>query len=188
MDSFETKKLALLRILQIFQEYSDANHLLKQEDIVKKLSDIYGIQMERKAVGRNISLLREAGFDIASKKNGSYLATRQFADSELHMLIDAILCSKYITTTQSKSLITRISNLSNRYFKTRVKYIQSLNDWDKTENQYVFANIEIIDNAISQGKQIQYEYNKYNSDKKLQKSSYQRVSPYQMILHNQKYY
>lgn len=33
MDSLEPKKLALLRILQIFKDYSDYNHPLKQEDI-----------------------------------------------------------------------------------------------------------------------------------------------------------
>ena len=60
----ENKKLALLRILDILKEESDINHPLKQEDIVQKLSDVYGIDIERKAVGRNISLLREAGYEI----------------------------------------------------------------------------------------------------------------------------
>lgn len=35
---------------------------------------------------------------------------------------------------------------------------------------------------------VSYDYNKYGADKKLHKSSYQEVSPYQMILHNQRYY
>ena len=188
MDSFETKKLALLRILQIFKQYSDSTHLLKQEDIAQRLSQDYGIQIERKAIGRNVSLLREAGFEIATKKNGSYLVTREFEDSELHMIIDGILCSKYISVPQSKSLIKRITELSNKYFNSRIKYVYSLNDWDKTENQYVFENIEKIDIAISKGKQLIYNYNRYGEDKKLHKSSFQKVSPYQMILHNQRYY
>jgi 4-deoxy-L-threo-5-hexosulose-uronate ketol-isomerase len=33
----ESKKLALLRILQIFKDYSDYNHPLKQEDIANYL-------------------------------------------------------------------------------------------------------------------------------------------------------
>ena len=39
MESFEPKKLALIRIMQIFQTYSDYNHPLKQEDIARHLDD-----------------------------------------------------------------------------------------------------------------------------------------------------
>ena len=39
METSESKKLALLRILQIFQKYSDEAHPLKQEDLAKKLED-----------------------------------------------------------------------------------------------------------------------------------------------------
>ena len=52
MDSLEHKKTALLRILQILQRYSDENHPLKQEDMIKILNVEYGIPLERKAIGR----------------------------------------------------------------------------------------------------------------------------------------
>ena len=61
MDSFEPKKLALLRILQILQKYSDCDHPLTQEDIALHLENDYGIEIERKAIGRNIALLKDAG-------------------------------------------------------------------------------------------------------------------------------
>ena len=35
---------------------------------------------------------------------------------------------------------------------------------------------------------MQYDYNKYGVDAQLHRSSFQRVSPYQLILHNQRYY
>ena len=63
-NSFEPKKLALLRILQILEQYSDYDNPLKQEDIARCLDRDYGIVIERKAIGRNISLLREAGYEI----------------------------------------------------------------------------------------------------------------------------
>jgi predicted DNA-binding transcriptional regulator YafY len=52
----------------------------------------------------------------------------------------------------------------------------------------LFFNIEIIDEAIESSKQIKYTYNKYGVDKKLHRTSTHAVSPYSMILHNQKYY
>lgn len=188
MNSLEPKKLALLRILQILEQYSDYDHPLKQEDIANYLDKDYGIVIERKAVGRNLSLLKEAGYDIASDRRGSYLAERTFDDSELRMLIDGVLASRYITAKHSKELIERLCSLSNKYFRSHVKNIWSVNEWSKTDNQALFYNIEIVDAAIEKKKQIAFCYNKYGADKKLHKTSDQRATPYQMILRNQRYY
>ena len=188
MNSLEPKKLALLRILQILEQYSDCDNPLKQEDIANYLDKDYGIVIERKAIGRNLSFLKEAGYDIASDSRGSFLAERTFDDSELRMLIDGVLASRYITAKHSKELIERLCSLSNRYFRSHVKNIWSVNEWSKTDNQALFYNIEIVDAAIEQGKQIAFCYNKYGADKKLHKTSDQRATPYQMILRNQRYY
>lgn len=188
MESFEPKKLALIRIWQILEEHSDQDHPLTQEDIAAKLESEYGIVIERKAIGRNISLLKEAGIDIGSGRTGSYLECRTFEDAELHMLIDGVLSSKYITAKHSADMIERLCGLSNKYFRANVGHIHSVNDWYKTSNQALFYNIELIDTAIEEGKQVHYDYNKYGIDKKLHKSSHQYVSPYLMILHNQRYY
>lgn len=188
MEGLEPKKLALIRIFQILKDNSDFEHPITREEIATRLENEYGILMERKAISRNISLLQEAGVEISSKHEGSYLNVRQFEDSELHMLIDGILSSKYITATHSKDLINRLCGLSNKYFRSSVKHIHSVNDWSKTDNQALFYNIELIDKAIEQGFQIEYDYNKYGIDKKLHKSSHQVISPYLMILHNQRYY
>ena len=188
MDCFEPKKLALLRILQIFQKYSDYEHPLTQDDIALHLQNDYGIIIERKAISRNISLLKEAGFEIESRRAGSYLECREFEDSELKLLIDGVLCSRHINPRQSLDLIEKLCKLSNKYFRSHVKNIHTVKDWNKTENPALFYNIELVDIAIEEGKQLQYDYNKYGPDKQLHKSSFQRVTPYQLILHNQRYY
>lgn len=188
MESFEPKKLALIRIWQILKEYSDCDHTLTQDDIAQHLVSEYGIVIERKAISRNISLLKEAGIEIESRRAGSYLAERAFEDSELKLLIDGVLCSKHITAKHSKDLIDRLCGLSNKFFRSHVKNVYSVNEWSKTDNQALFYNIELVDIAIEQNWRIAYDYNKIGIDKKLHKSSYQVVSPYQLILHNQRYY
>lgn len=187
-NSFEPTKLALVRILQILEQYSDFDHPLKQQDIIDHLEKDYGIVIERKAVGRNLSLLKEAGYDIASDRRGSFLAERTFDDSELRLLIDGVLASRHITAKHSKELIEKLCSLSNKYFRSHVKNIWSVNEWSKTDNQALFYNIEIVDAAIEKKKQIAFSYNKYGSDKKLHKTSNQHATPYQMILRNQRYY
>ena len=188
METLEPKKLALLRVLQILKKYSDYNHPMLQEDIAEKLELDFGIELERKAISRNISLLREAGYEIESTRAGSYLDEREFEDSELRMLIDGVLSSKYITAKHSKALIDKLCGMSNQYFRSHVRHVYSVNDWSKTDNQALFYNIELIDDAIERRVQLKFDYNKYGIDKKLHKTSTNRVTPYQLILHNQRYY
>ena len=188
MNSLEPKKLALIRVLQILRKYSDYNHPMLQEDIAEKLEQNFGITLERKAISRNINLLREAGYEIESTRAGSYLDEREFEDSELRMLIDGVLSSKYITAKHSKDLIEKLCGMSNKYFRSHIRHVYSVNDWSKTDNQALFYNIELIDDAIERRVQLKFDYNKYGTDKKLHKSSTNRVTPYQLILHNQRYY
>ncbi len=188
MNDIESKKLAPLLILEILKKNSDFNHPMKQDEIISYLDREYGVSMERKAVGRNIQLLIDAGYEIETSKKGTYFDGQLLDDSEIHLVIDSILASKHISEAQSKSLINRIASLSNKYFKKHIKNIYSLEQRDKTESSNLFLNIEIIDEAISKDKQIKYDYNKYKIDKKLHKTSTQVISPYQLLLHNQRYY
>ena len=188
MPTLEPKKLALLRIWQILLKHSDYDHPLTQEDIIDYLYKEYGIEMERKAIGKNIADLRDAGIEIGSRRAGSYIDSRDFEDSELRLLIDGVLQSKHITAKHSKDLIEKLCGLSNKYFRSHVKNVYSVNDWSKTDNQALFYNIDVIDEAIATGKMVEYDYNKYGVDKKLHKTSFARLSPYQLILHNQRYY
>lgn len=195
----ESKKLAILRILQILLENTDEAHPLTHEEIRRKLDQNYGIEIERKAIGRNIQELIElfdnepsstsSGISIVSEKGkGTYVEQRNFEDSELRMLIDAVLSSRYISVEQSRDLINKLCSLSNKYFKSHVKNVYSVNEWGKTNNADLFYNIELIDEAIEKGLRLKFNYNRYEIDKKLHPAFDHEVSPYQLILNNQRYY
>lgn len=188
MDNLEPKKLALLRILQILEDETDKEHPYTQAQIIKRLAEKYDITVERKAVGRNLSLLKEAGFGIESTKAGSFFDDRTFEQSELRLLVDSILCSRYINKKHSEDLIEKIVALGGKYFKSHVKHIYSVGKWSKSDNIEFFYNIEIADEAIETAKQITFHYNKFDETARLKKTYRQIVSPYQMILHNQRYY
>lgn len=191
----ENKKLALLRILHILLYHSDERHPLKQEEIAGYLEKDYGIVVERKAIGRQLALLHEA-YDvpnspivlISDRRRGTYVEQREFEDTELRLLIDGVLSSRHITAKHSKDLIEKLCRQSNKYFRSHVKNVYSVSDWNKTDNSAVFLNIELIDEAIERGLQLRFVYNKYGADKQLHQTSHPRVSPYQLILHNQRYY
>lgn len=184
----EAKKTLIMRIYQILEEYSDSEHPLTQNDIIRKLEDNYGIECERKAVGRNISYLKEIGYDIESDIRGTYLASRPIEKSELRLLIDSVLSSRHINSTHSKQLIDKLIKLGGHNFKSHVKHVYSVKEWNKSQNKDFFLNIEIVDEAIELGKKIEFDYNRVGVDGNLRSTGKHVASPYQMLLHNQRYY
>lgn len=182
------RKLIILYILQIMEKYSDANHYLTQKDIIEILEKEYGITAERKSIARHLSVLEQMDFGVCTTKNGSYMQERTFSDAELRLLIDGVLGSRYINEKHSYDLIQKLSDLSSQYFKKRIRNIYAIKEFSKTDNQELFLNIEIIDEAIDHNKQIECDYNKYGEDIQMHKSSTMKLSPYQFLLHNQRYY
>ena len=58
------KKASILLILKVLEEYSDENHFLTQQNIIDKVDELYGLELERKSVANSLSLLEELDYDI----------------------------------------------------------------------------------------------------------------------------
>ena len=205
MSNVKRKKLSFA-ILDILRQYTDENHKLSQNDIVELLEKDYDMKADRKSVKRNITALLEMGYPIEftetlrmyPNKEGemeeSYILSdfyleREFTDSELRLLIDSLLFSKHIPYSQCKELVDTLEGLSNRYFKSRVRFISTLPE-TAPKNGQLFYTIEIIDEAIAKGKQVSFTYNEYGTDKKLHPKRDREyvVNPYQMAATNGRYY
>ena len=59
-----TQKATILCLYDILKKYTDENHILSAEKIREKLKAIYDVDMERRAIYRNIEALRSLGVDI----------------------------------------------------------------------------------------------------------------------------
>ena len=129
MESFEPKKLLILRILEILTEYSDSEHKLRQGDIMNLLRLNYGIECERKAVARNVEYLQDAGYDIVSDKSGTYLAERKFEIGELRLLIDSVLANRNVCKPHTKELVAKLAKEGGKYFKNYTKHVINLDDY-----------------------------------------------------------
>lgn len=186
----EPKKLALIYILNILKSDTDSDHPLKQEELVELLASRYGVILERKAVGRNLALLREAGYEITGGARGVYLADRDFEPSELRLLIDSVLFSKHIGPTHSRDLAERLAALGGKHFDMHRKHVATSTVGERNKNLHsqLFFAIEVAEEAIERGRRLHFVYSKYGPDKKLHKSSENSVSPYVMLLQNQHYY
>ncbi len=205
MSDLKRKKLSFA-ILDILRQYTDENHRLSQNDIVELLEKDYAMKADRKSVKRNITSLWEMGYPIEFEeklrmypnKEGKmeesfiqydFYMEREFTDSELRLLIDSLLFSKHIPYSQCRELVEKLEGLSNRYFKSRVRFVATLPE-SAPKNRELFYTIEIIDEAIANGKQVAFTYNEYGTDKKLHPKRDREyiVNPYQMAAINGRYY
>lgn len=182
------KKMAVLYILEILKRETNEDHRISQKDLLSKLENDYDMRLERKSITRHINDLIDAGYDIISD-NGYYLATREFENSELRLIIDSLLFSKNIPQKQCKELIKKLLSFSDRYFDASVKHITTL-PARKTDNGQIFYTIGILDEAITQKKKVSFYYTEYRTDKKPHRKRAERyvVNPYQIAATNSRYY
>ena len=155
--------MLIMNILDILKRYTDEDHRLSQKEIMDILEREYDMKVERKAVKRNLLNLIDYGYNVEysesvriNKKGEEEIVytdwylEREFSDAELRLLIDSLLFSRHIPYSLCKMLIEKLENLSNRYFKSRVKHIQTLPD-NELPNRQLFYTIEILDQAITKG-------------------------------------
>lgn len=185
------KKASIFYILNILKEYSDEYHPLTQKEIIEKLKQIYMIDIERKTISSSIDLLISLDYDIIKTTNGCYLNEREFDETEIKFLIDAIYSSKSITASQAKELATKLYSSLSKYQKKDYTYIYKSTEITRTNNKNFFYNIDLITEAIKSKKKITFNYIYYdiNGAIKMRKNGYKYiVSPYYLINNFGKYY
>jgi len=183
------KKMLNMLILDILKEYSDENHKLTQQEIIRLLKMNYDMECDRRSVKNNILCLKELGYDI-SMEDGYFLVGRDFDDDELRMLIDSVLFSRNLPQKRAKELIDKICAQGNRYFTAKVSHIYNLTDMRYADNKKIMYAIDKIHDAIAEKKKISFVYNVYGMDFELHPKREERyiVNPYQIVASNGTFY
>ena len=183
------KKMLNMLILEILRKYSDEDHSLTQQEIMKLLRQNYGMDCDRRSVKNNVESLKEMGYDF-SMERGYRLMSREFDDSELRILIDSVLFSKSISTRQAKGLIEKIRNIGSNYFNAKVSHVSNLPDIHRTQNKQAMYSLDTINDAISEKKKISFTYNEMGIDLKLhpKRPELYVVNPYQIVANNGRFY
>ena len=176
-------------ILEILREYSDDDHHLTQQDIIRLLKKNYDMTCDRRSVKSNILSLKELGYEI-SMQDGYFLVEREFENAELRMLIDSVLFSKTISQSQAKRLIGKLKRFGNRYFNAKVSHVSNLPELQHSDNKQVMITLDVLNDAIEKKRKIRFLYNEYGTDFKLhlRRGRPYIVNPYQMIANNGRYY
>lgn len=188
----ENKKASIILILKVLQEYSDEDHFLTQQDIIDKVDELYGIELERKSVAFSISLLQELDYDINKSPRGGYaLLTRDFDNSEIRYIADSLFSSKSISGKQATSLIKKLNSCLSRYQRKNYNFIYKSSDINRSDNKELFYTLELIEEAKRRGKRISFQYLSFDENGK----PYTRldgfryiVSPYYSVNSGSRYF
>ncbi len=187
------QKLKILYLLKILNENTDAEHSISTEDILSKLS-AYGIEAERKSIYTDIASLCDYGINIECTrgKNGGYrLTERDFEFSELKLLVDAVQASKFITEQKSAQLIKKLEGLTSLHNAKLLQHSVIMHERVKTMNESVFGNVDAIQLAIGENRQISFKYFDWNMRKERvfrKDGALYRVSPLALTWDDENYY
>lgn len=194
MPEIATKKLRVVKLLEILQQNTDMEHPIGTNELCGKLAEL-GIHTDRRTIAKDIAVLNEQGYEVMqtklSKQNAYYIEDRSFNLPELKILIDAVQAASFITEKKSADLISKIAALGGSHqaeiltgnivhFNTR-----------KHNNEQIYYNVNVLENAIREKKMASFLY--FDLDENLNKAyrkdkAIYEVEPIALVFNNDNYY
>ena len=161
MPKSDNQKLKIFYILDYLEAYSNEKNPVRASDLISMLDRQWGIRCDRKTVYSDIAALQQYGVDIVSlpgKNGGYYIASRNFELPELKLLIDAVQSSRYLTEKKSRELIEKLCSQCNEQDAKLMRRTVLVSGRVKSMNETIYYNVDAIQEAIAQNKQISFRY------------------------------
>lgn len=192
MPKSDNQKLKIFYILDYLQRNSHEEKPVRASDLIAMLDRQHNISCDRKTVYSDVAALQEYGVDIVSipgKNGGYYIASRNFELPELKLLIDAVQSSRYLTEKKSRELIEKLLTQCNEQDASLMKRNVLVSGRVKSMNETIYYNVDAIQNAISENKQITFSYFDWDlgGKRKFREKSY-IASPYGLCQDNENCY
>ncbi len=191
MAKSEGQKLKLLYLRDYLRENTDEKHPASIQDLIDFLES-KGIHAERKSLYDDIRSLGDYGMEVNHKRGksgGYYVAQRDFELSELKLLVDAVLSSRFLTSKQSMALIKKLAALSSSHEAELLRREIVLAGRLKQENESCFENVDVLHEAIAKNSRITFRYFDWDVDlKKHFRPRIYHASPYALLWDDENYY
>lgn len=187
------QKLKIIYILDILKRYSDEENPLNAVEIAEKLLG-YGIEAERKSIYNDIAQLEDYGCDIiktTDKRGGWFIGDREFEVPEIYLLCDAVRSAKFISAKKTRELISKLHKMLSVFQVKKRENAVFFSVGSKCGNEELYYNIDSINNAIVNKKQIKLSYfsREFSSDRQVVKKLKEMViNPYALAWQDDHYY
>ena len=191
MPKSDNQKLKILYIWDYLQKNSHEDHPVRANELIAMLNS-HNISCDRKTVYSDIQALQDYGVDIISApgKNGGYfIGARIFEPYELKLLIDAVQSSRYLTESKSRELIAKLCEQCNEQDAQFMKRTVLIAGRVKSMNESIYYNVDAIQDAIAQNKQITFRYFDWDmGGKRRYREKEYYASPYGLCQDNENCY
>ncbi len=192
MGKVKGQRIKLLYLADIFKKHTDENHPLNAGELIERLENL-GIEVERKAIYGDISLLCEYGMDIIKTrlpKPGYYLATREFETPEIYLLADAVQAADFISHKKSRELLEKLEGMLSENEAGDIRRRVYIDNRTKCKNEEIFYSIDAASRAIKDSKKLTFKYCRRNLEngKIVLSEKQMKVSPYALVWADDHYY
>ena len=192
MPKSDNQKLKIFYILDYLERNSNEKNPVRASDLIAMLDRNHNIRCDRKTVYSDIAALQQYGIDIVSlpgKNGGYYIASRNFELPELKLLIDAVQSSRYLTEKKSRELIEKLCSQCNEQDAKLMRRTVLVSGRVKSMNETIYYNVDSIQEAIAQNKQITFRYFDWDfgGKRKYREKEY-LASPYGLCQDNENCY
>lgn len=185
-------KIKLLILYDILKKSTDENHALNTDEIIYELEK-RNIKESRKVLPLDIATLNKYGYEVLSYKKKYhfyYVVSCPFDTAEVVMLADVVKASK-LSDNQKNRLIEKLSGTLG-YQKSSVfsNHMISVGSHKKVSFPLIY-NVDSIERAINENKQISFRYFNYGEDcKKIYRKNGERyiANPIVMVWDKDNYY
>ena len=191
MPKSDNQKLKILYIWDYLQKNSHEEHPVRAAELIDMLNK-KEISCDRKTVYSDIATLQQFGIDIITvpgKNGGYYVASRSFQLPELKLLIDAVQSSRYLTQAKSRELIEKLCDQVGEHEASLLKRNIYVSGRVKSMNETIYYNVNDIQEAIGQNRQITFRYFDWGIDgKRHYREKQYLASPYGLCQDNENCY
>ena len=126
---------------------------------------------------------------IPGRNGGYYIASQRFQLPELKLLIDAVQSSRFLTERKSRALIEKLCSQCNEEDARLMKRNVLVSGRVKSMNESIYYNVDAIQEAIGQNRQISFRYFDWDlGGKRRYRDKEYLASPYGLCQDNENYY
>ncbi|WP_081850014.1 WYL domain-containing protein [Ruminococcus sp. HUN007] len=184
----------IICVLEYLSRYSDENTYVSIKQIQDYVSQVGNLSMPAEVtIRRDIDRLTNMGNNIVKKNcdhNKAFYALidKGFSFNEIRFIVDSISINKFLTSKQKRQLIKKFEGMcSDAEIRQLISRI-TLNE-KCSPSLDLLNNLDLIHRLIAEKRKINFEYGKYDTDKKIKYYHKKReLIPVKVVFFNNRFY
>lgn len=163
-----SNRIKLMKLYEFLMKETDEEHPISKAELCRRLNE-QGVPCHERTITRDVAVLNEYGYEVCSFMRGRdkvyYVPERNFSIPELKILIDAVQASSFVTPKKTGELIDKLAALGGSHRAELLKRNLANFNSHKHTNESILYNVDSIEAAISEKKQISFYYFDLNEGK-----------------------